>query len=202
MICNKCGKKNKDDALFCVKCNAILENNGGLSVDNKANTYESSVSNSYELNRESEKEPKPFNGGKIIAVFLILGLTSLFFGCLWGMGMLIACGAFLTIFPTAIAIAVHRDRAIAEKHGDQAQEVFKKKNKRGWVTVLLLIVVTVVLAGVLLSFFVESEVEKEGICKSCDREFTDSDNTHSIAKTGMCENCYGNFKDFEQFIDD
>ena len=31
-------------------------------------------------------------------------------------------------------------------------------------------------------------------CKSCGKSYTDSANTLSIAKTGMCENCYGNFE--------
>ena len=31
-------------------------------------------------------------------------------------------------------------------------------------------------------------------CKFCGRRFTDSDNINSIAKTGMCENCYNNFQ--------
>ena len=31
-------------------------------------------------------------------------------------------------------------------------------------------------------------------CKSCGRKYTDSANTRSIARTGMCTNCYNNFK--------
>ena len=31
-------------------------------------------------------------------------------------------------------------------------------------------------------------------CKSCGRTFTDSENFRSIARTGMCKNCYNNFK--------
>ena len=31
-------------------------------------------------------------------------------------------------------------------------------------------------------------------CKSCGRTFTDSTNKSSIARTGMCSNCYNNFK--------
>ena len=31
-------------------------------------------------------------------------------------------------------------------------------------------------------------------CKSCGRTYTDSENKMSIAKTGMCKNCYNNFQ--------
>ena len=31
-------------------------------------------------------------------------------------------------------------------------------------------------------------------CQSCGRSFTDSSNKNSIRKTGMCENCYKNYK--------
>lgn len=32
------------------------------------------------------------------------------------------------------------------------------------------------------------------VCKSCGRTFTDSANKNSIARTGMCKNCYNNFQ--------
>ena len=31
-------------------------------------------------------------------------------------------------------------------------------------------------------------------CSSCGKEFTNSDDTHSIAMTSMCEPCYADFK--------
>lgn len=37
-------------------------------------------------------------------------------------------------------------------------------------------------------------------CKFCKKKFTDSSNTMSIAKTGMCSNCSGNYKSMSQFI--
>lgn len=38
-------------------------------------------------------------------------------------------------------------------------------------------------------------------CRSCDREFSSSSaNGKSIRRTGMCENCYNNFKSMQQAL--
>ena len=36
--------------------------------------------------------------------------------------------------------------------------------------------------------------DETNICSKCNREFTNSEDTHSIAMTGMCVPCYENFK--------
>lgn len=40
-------------------------------------------------------------------------------------------------------------------------------------------------------------------CKSCDREYKKgSDNAKSIARSGMCTNCYNNYKSMQNFLDE
>jgi uncharacterized membrane protein YvbJ len=86
--------------------------------------------------------------------------------------------------------------------------------KEAWRTVRTLVIIVAIFLGLVISYqaflakSVQSRMERDNSkepaavsiekdsrkCKSCNRVFTDSDNTWSIALRGMCENCYKNFK--------
>lgn len=66
-------------------------------------------------------------------------------------------------------------------------------------------VIAVVLAVLLVVGMVTADSGSSGggdECKFCHREFTDSSNIRSIARTGMCSNCAGNYKDMSGWLED
>lgn len=57
----------------------------------------------------------------------------------------------------------------------------------------------------MVNFKPESGRKGEIQCKSCGRWFRagdDEGNFMKVAKSGMCNNCYGNYKDMKQFLDE
>lgn len=48
----------------------------------------------------------------------------------------------------------------------------------------------------------EKNTSNSKTCKSCGRSFDDSSNKKSIRKTGMCSNCYNNYKNAEEALED
>ena len=74
----------------------------------------------------------------------------------------------------------------------------KRKEKVKFVTAVIVMALVIVLVFVgALGAYVPGTGGGGGnsrVCKSCGRTFTDSSNTMNIAKTGMCNNCYGNYQ--------
>ena len=71
------------------------------------------------------------------------------------------------------------------------------KNSTGLSTgaIVAIIVGICILVGAIMAMTDDSSSSSNSkTCKSCNRSYTDSANTMSIAKTGMCKNCYGNFE--------
>ena len=66
--------------------------------------------------------------------------------------------------------------------------------KIGFVVFIAVIVLIALIASCTGSGSGSSGSSNSRRCKSCGRTFTDSSNTRSIARTGMCSNCYNNFK--------
>ena len=71
--------------------------------------------------------------------------------------------------------------------------------KSGKGSSILVIIIAVILIVALLGMCSSGGGSSSGsasskTCKSCHRTFTDSANKTSIAKTGMCSNCYSNFQ--------
>lgn len=75
-------------------------------------------------------------------------------------------------------------------------------NKQGGVsTILTIIVVILILAGLGSCVGGDNSSEKSAKCQVCHKTFTNSDDRNSIAWRNMCENCYDNYK-FSQDLKD
>ena len=68
------------------------------------------------------------------------------------------------------------------------------EKKKGNAALIVVVIILIILLGTMCGTSGGSSSSSSRTCKSCGRSFTDSSNTMSIAKTGMCKNCYNNFK--------
>ena len=51
-------------------------------------------------------------------------------------------------------------------------------------------------------FCSNGEKDKNYICSSCNREYTNRDDVNSIIRTSMCEPCYDDFKYIQELYDE
>ena len=87
-----------------------------------------------------------------------------------------------------------------EKSNDA--EITKRKGKA--IAVIACIVFVVYQSSATEMRNLPSSSGGQNICKSCERSFPAGDaggNYKNIAKTGMCKNCYKNYKSLDDFLD-
>lgn len=86
---------------------------------------------------------------------------------------------------------------IDRKSAPSVEEGFMKSI--AWAVVIVLVVMGI------SALLVDNSNQKAGAtseCKYCHREFEDGSNKISIAKTGMCSNCAGNYEDLSGWLED
>ncbi|MBQ7121395.1 MAG: hypothetical protein IJO03_03935 [Clostridia bacterium] len=67
------------------------------------------------------------------------------------------------------------------------------------------IIAVILIICIALTVYMEygyTSTESSDTCQSCGREFTDSKNKKSIARTHMCDNCFNNYKSLEWVLDE
>ena len=72
-------------------------------------------------------------------------------------------------------------------------QINKSKNFNTVFTIICTIIAIIVLIF-LISIFTTPSSSNSRTCKRCDKTFTDSDNTWSIAYSGFCEKCHDDFE--------
>lgn len=75
------------------------------------------------------------------------------------------------------------------------KKITNNSNKSGTIVITILgIIVIIGIIGFLSDLFKDSNETKTETCPICYKTYTNGDDLHSIAWTGMCEKCYENFK--------
>ncbi|MBE6783793.1 MAG: hypothetical protein E7536_07250 [Ruminococcaceae bacterium] len=122
--------------------------------------------------------------------------------------ILVFCGSFLLIVFLAIAFSLLKV-IMSNETVEEMQEKQAQKSGNGGKTAAKVLICAFLLSLLLAGLVTGIELgdganagssENVRICKSCDREFSDTSNTRKIAESGMCQNCYNNFKSVSQFI--
>lgn len=120
----------------------------------------------------------------IAGVCLLLGLT--------------AVGSFLRSLLLLIGLCYLPATIIDQEHAVMA-------NGKSLKPVLAILVVALLIIGIAGAksgaFSSGSSSESSSSCGYCHRSFTDSGNNRSIARTGMCSNCAGNYKSMTGWLD-
>lgn len=164
------------------------------------------------LSKKEKKEKKPMKPITLFLGCLAFCAACIFIGITSDSMFLTWAGFTLIILFSAIIFSTSKDRKKLKNHTEEAaEEILQNKNKHGGIIAVLVIIFAIVLGLFLTDLSMESvnlgDLANSGgsssnvsVCKSCDREFSDSSNKRSIARTGMCSNCYGNFKSMSEYI--
>ena len=124
-----------------------------------------------------------------------LALYSLFF-----FGFALVCVFLAFIFPKRLknVKAALDTREITEDAKTNAAKKLQETKKYAIIGIALILLMSAIATFSLIN----TDEFADNQCHFCERKFTDSDNKRSIARTNMCENCYGNYKDLEWVLDE
>lgn len=125
-----------------------------------------------------------------------LALCSLFFFAFALVAMFLSF-----IFPKRLknVKAALNTREITDDDRKNAEQKINSTKKAA----IIGIIIYVVLMGVgICGVFGNTAEFSDNQCQACERKFTDSKNTKSIARTNMCKNCYDNYKSLEWVLDE
>lgn len=133
---------------------------------------------------------------KLMTIALVCGFVYLFpagFSVILGkISILHAAKALLLIAGVTMLPATLIDRKTAPSLQQGAMKII------AWAVAIVLLFMG------LSALLEDNSRQKAGAtseCKYCHREFDDSGNKKSIAKTGMCSNCAGNYEDLSDWVD-
>ena len=96
-----------------------------------------------------------------------------------------------------------KNKLLTQKISEDFASIKKNASNKYNLIAISAIPVGIILAIILLICLNYEETDDNSSeCPICDTTFTDSENKKTIAKTGMCNNCYGNYKNLEWVLDE